>query len=634
MTRTRFNLAAFAMMCFAAAGALFVASIAVEIVENRSRDDVARILGLNGLDWAEVEADGLQIKLRGEAPDEAARFKAIRETGKIIDAARVIDEMDIEVKEPIQPPRFSVEILRNKDGISLIGLVPGVAGDTGIADRIREAAPQVRVTNLLDYAAYDAPENWDVALGYGIAALGLLERSKISITGDRVDIRAISDSISQKRDYERALRRDRPADVDVIIDIGAPRPVITPYTLRFVLDEQGARFDACSTDTPDGQGRILGAARAVGLEGPASCTLGLGVPSPEWDRAAELAIAAVGELGAGSVTFSDADVTFVGSPDNSREMFDRVTADLKAALPDAFSVFAILPEKPQAGESVDAGPPEFTATLSPEGEVRLRGAIANERTRAAAENFARAQFGADKVTDAMRIQDGLPVNWALRVFASLEALAQLENGIARAEPSIVEVSGNTGNEAAGAAVARILSGKLGETQEFKIDVIYVEALDPLAAIPTPQECVDQINAVLEAQKITFAPSSADINDEGRASIQKITDIMADCEYVPMEVAGHTDSQGREIMNKELSQARADAVVNALLARRVLTSNMRAVGYGEEFPIADNDTEEGREANRRIEFTLREVRRAGQETGEAEVSDGEAARPETTEDTNE
>ena len=197
MTRTRFNLAAFAMMCFAAAGALFVASIAVEIVENRSRDDVARILGLNGLDWAEVEADGLQIKLRGEAPDEAARFKAIRETGKIIDAARVIDEMDIEVKEPIQPPRVSVEILRNKDGISLIGLVPGVAGDTGIADRIREAAPQVRVTNLLDYAAYDAPENWDVALGYGIAALGLLERSKISITGDRVDIRAISDSIAQ-----------------------------------------------------------------------------------------------------------------------------------------------------------------------------------------------------------------------------------------------------------------------------------------------------------------------------------------------------------------------------------------------------------------------------------------------------
>ena len=53
----------------------------------------------------------------------------------------------------------------------------------------------------------------------------------------------------------------------------------------------------------------------------------------------------------------------------------------------------------------------------------------------------------------------------------------------------------------------------------------------------------------------------------------------------------------------LSQSRADAVLNALLARRVLTTNLTARGYGESEPIADNGTEEGREANRRIEFKL-------------------------------
>ena len=57
------------------------------------------------------------------------------------------------------------------------------------------------------------------------------------------------------------------------------------------------------------------------------------------------------------------------------------------------------------------------------------------------------------------------------------------------------------------------------------------------------------------------------------------------------------------MNQQLSQARADAVLNAIMARRVLTSNLTAKGYGETQPIADNGTEAGREANRRIEFRL-------------------------------
>ena len=69
------------------------------------------------------------------------------------------------------------------------------------------------------------------------------------------------------------------------------------------------------------------------------------------------------------------------------------------------------------------------------------------------------------------------------------------------------------------------------------------------------------------------------------------------------MAGHTDSQGRAETNLNLSQARAEAVVNALLARRVLVASLVARGYGAENPIADNGTESGRLANRRITFTL-------------------------------
>jgi OOP family OmpA-OmpF porin len=71
----------------------------------------------------------------------------------------------------------------------------------------------------------------------------------------------------------------------------------------------------------------------------------------------------------------------------------------------------------------------------------------------------------------------------------------------------------------------------------------------------------------------------------------------------MEIGGHTDAQGSTTGNLALSQARAEAVLVALQGRQVDVSAMRAVGYGEGVPIADNGTDDGREANRRIEFTL-------------------------------
>ena len=109
--------------------------------------------------------------------------------------------------------------------------------------------------------------------------------------------------------------------------------------------------------------------------------------------------------------------------------------------------------------------------------------------------------------------------------------------------------------------------------------------------------------ILAEAKIVFEPGSATITREGAPTLDRIADTLRECPDVPMLVAGHTDSQGRDEMNLALSESRAQSVVMALLDRRVLTSNLVAKGFGESRPVADNDTEEGREANRRIEFSL-------------------------------
>jgi hypothetical protein len=128
--------------------------------------------------------------------------------------------------------------------------------------------------------------------------------------------------------------------------------------------------------------------------------------------------------------------------------------------------------------------------------------------------------------------------------------------------------------------------------------------------------------VQEDNKIVFEPGSVEITEAAGEILDRIAEILPDCLHVPMEIGGHTDSQGREEMNLGLSQSRADAVLNGLLARGVLVSNLTARGYGETRPIADNDTEEGRERNRRIEFRLQDevdARDAAEAEAEAEAA---------------
>ena len=189
---------------------------------------------------------------------------------------------------------------------------------------------------------------------------------------------------------------------------------------------------------------------------------------------------------------------------------------------------------------------------------------------------------------------------------------------------LVEVTGVTGSTAARGKITQILSEALGQGQTFKVNVRYDEALDPLAALPTPEECVADVNAVTQRTKITFTPSSAEIASTARPVLDELATILSNCPPIQMEIGGHTDSQGSEGGNQSLSQARAEAVLLALQGRRVDVSGMTAVGYGEATPIADNETEAGREANRRIEFVLKGTAAASWEGAVAEGEGGAAS----------
>ena len=584
----------------AALSAYLSATVAVRFIESRSVVAVQESLIDRGYDWASVLGDGLQVILEGQAPTEATRFRAISTAGRLVDASRVIDNMSVAESDKRIAPEFAMEILRNDAGVSLIGLIPTATDRDALAARIARTAQGQKVTDLLETAEYPVPTNWRDAVDYAMRALALLPRSKISVSKDRVSVSAIADSASEKARLETSLARNTPNGVTLAVSITAPRPVISPYTTRFKIDDDVAKFDACAASSVDDAAIIMQAATKAGFEGKNPCVQALGSPSRSWPQAVRLSIDALSKLGAGTVTLSDTDVSLLVPEGTDKGVFDRVVGELENALPDAFALTAELPVKVEESEG---GPPQFTATRSPEGQVQLRGRVPDDLVNLTAENYASAKFGQANVTMGTRVVEGLPAGWAVRVLAGIESLSELSNGAVVVEPSIVTVKGKSGNETAKADITRLLIDKLGQGAAFEIEVEYVEQLDPIAKLPTPEECISRIKVVTAAGKILFDPGSASITVDSMPVVDEIAEILKECPDLRILIAGFTDSQGREVMNQQLSQERASAVLTALRTRRVPVSTFEAKGFGEENPIATNDTEEGREANRRIEFSL-------------------------------
>lgn len=604
LSSTTLALLAFLLAAMVMVGVAYAAAL---VIESRTEKVVSARLADQKIDWISLRTDGLQVHLSGTAPNEAARFRAVNMVGAIVDSSRIRDGLDVTPASAVKAPDFSVQMLRTEDGIQLIGLMPqnpaeGSLSEEALAEAAVALAPEADLTNMLETADYPAPETWGPALAFGLEALKRLERSKVSVGATEVEIKAISDSEAQKRRLESELRALAPADVRLVLDISAPRPVITPFTLRFVVDADGARFDSCSADTERAQAQILSAATVAGLTGRPFCTIGLGTPTPRWAEAVVLAIRAVAELGSASVTFSDGDVTLLAGSDVTQAAFDKVVGELETGLPDAFSLTSTL----EKAETATQGPAEFTATLTEAGRVELRGRLTDDLMREAVDAFARAAFEGAEVRTATRVDETLPDGWSIRVLAGLEALAEVEYGSLLVRADTVEVTGVTGSLETRGRITQILSGKLGQGQTFRVNVRYDEALDPIASLPTPEECAADVNAVIARTKITFTPASAELATDARPVLDELAGILTACPPMQLEIGGHTDSQGSEGGNQALSQARAEAVLLALQGRRVDISGMTAVGYGESTPIADNETEEGREANRRIEFVLQGV----------------------------
>ena len=166
------------------------------------------------------------------------------------------------------------------------------------------------------------------------------------------------------------------------------------------------------------------------------------------------------------------------------------------------------------------------------------------------------------------------------------------------------ISGDDGRERRkraliGAGVGAIAGGSVG----YYMDVQEAKLRQKLAGTGV-SVTRDGDNIILNMpSNITFAVDSADISSNFYQVLDSVTIVVNEYDKTLIEVMGHTDSTGSEAYNQTLSERRAQSVTDYFASREILPGRLQHYGYGENYPIADNASEQGRAQNRRVEIAL-------------------------------
>jgi len=158
-----------------------------------------------------------------------------------------------------------------------------------------------------------------------------------------------------------------------------------------------------------------------------------------------------------------------------------------------------------------------------------------------------------------------------------------------------------GNPALGAIIGATVGGATGAVIGNKMDK---QAKEIEQTVPDAKvERVGEGIVVEFSSAVLFGFNKSDLSPDAQTNLDKLVKVLNTYPDTDIEIQGHTDSKGSEAYNQTLSEKRAKVVTDYLTAKQIAQPRVSIKGFGETLPKYENETEEGRAQNRRVEFLI-------------------------------
>jgi outer membrane protein OmpA-like peptidoglycan-associated protein len=113
----------------------------------------------------------------------------------------------------------------------------------------------------------------------------------------------------------------------------------------------------------------------------------------------------------------------------------------------------------------------------------------------------------------------------------------------------------------------------------------------------------EIGQVVRLNNVFFDFDKWDLRPESDVDLDRVVKLLKENPAIEIELSAHTDSRGSDEYNLKLSDNRAKSCVEYIISKGISASRIVSKGYGESMPVADNETDENRQLNRRVEFKI-------------------------------